>query len=452
MATKVRSRYFIATGGIGGLFGFALMEMLGPPRGTVASATETIVQMALYFGGFGLAVGALLGMTEGLVRRRPGRLLYGLVLGALLGGLGGALGGAMGQALFGLLPVRYLSRSNADLAIVLDSSGSMRELLFWGNDPWGKRKDAAQELIDKLAPTDRVAVIDFDHQATLLFPLSSLDSEHTREAAQRAVDRVDNVGGTDLTAGLAAAIEVLGADTDLRTESGDQRARFIIFLTDGVGAFDPSVVTRARQESIVLYTIGLGSGVDAALLENAIAQPTGGEYFAVRRAEDLVAVFDRIYTERIAMNSRPTGAPDQEAKLATNPLALALFRLGSWALMGLVIGLGQGVRENTREDLRACGFGGFIGGLVGGALFEPLSGLLSLDTGVWSRLLADCIVGASIGGALRLAQERFVDALPKTTRLARILPEKESPGRDRRSLHRQDRYSRALHRTRNRPV
>jgi len=432
MTTKIRSRYFIATGGIGGLFGFALMEALGTPGRTGGTAAGTILQMALYFGGFGLAVGTLLGMTEGLVRRRPGRLLYGLLLGALLGGVGGAVGGALGQSLFGLLPVRYASRSNADLAIVLDSSGSMRQFLFWGNDPWGKRKDAAQELIAKLAPTDRVAVIDFDHQATLLFPLSYLDSDQKRDAARRAVDRVDNVGGTDLTAGLAAAIEVLGATPSLPTESGEPRARSVIFLTDGVGAFDPNVVAWAREQSIVLYAIGLGSGVDARLLEDAIARPTGGEYFAVRRAADLVAVFDQIYTERIAMTSRPAGAPEPGAELTTSALALALFRIASWSLMGLMIGLGQGVRENTREDLMACGLGGFVGGLLGGGVFEPLSTLLSLDTGAWSRMLADFIVGACIGGSMRLVQERFVDALPRTTRLARILPEKETPGAPRR--------------------
>jgi hypothetical protein len=401
------------------------MEVFAVPGRAGTSAPGDIVQMALYFGGFGLAVGACLGMTEGLVRRRPWQLVYGLVVGLLLGAVGGALGGALGQTFFGLLPIRYAGQSTADLAIVLDSSGSMKELFFWGSDPWGKRKEAAQELIGRLAPTDRVAVIDFDEGATLLYPLSPLDSEAAREAARRAVDRVDSTGGTNLTAGLGLAVETLIA------ASVPGRERFAIFLTDGMGTFDPRVVERARQASITIHTVGLGAGVDAALLEAGIARPSGGRYFAVQRARDLVAVFERIYTERIDMASRPAEAPAPGAELVTSPVLLLFFRIASWALMGLVIGLGQGVRENTREDLRACGFGGFLGGLVGGALFEPVSAVAGLAGGAASRFLADVVVGASIGGSMRLAQEHFVDALPRTTRLSSILPEKADlrPGR-----------------------
>ncbi len=430
MARRLRSRYFIATGAAGGLFGFALMELVGGPAAAHGSAGSNVAQMALYFGGFGLAVGALLGMTEGLVQRRPGRMVYGLFVGLLLGGLGGLLGGTVGQVFFGLLPIRYAVRSKADVAIVLDSSGSMKTLLFWGNDPWGKRKDAARDLIDRLAPTDRVAVVDFDDRAKLLYPLSFLHSKAARQAAKSAADRVDSLGGTDLTAGLRAAVDALTA------VPAAGRPRFVIFLTDGVGAFDPAVVARALASSITIYTVGLGSGVDAALLRDRISGPTGGEYFAVEQADGLRSVFSRIYTERIAMAARLGDAPQADSELLTSPALLVLFRIGSWALMGLVIGLGQGVRENTREDLRACAFGGFIGGLVGGGLFEPVSSIAGLGVGAWSRLLADVVVGASIGGTMRFAQERMVDALPKTTRLVRILPEREGLAAQRPSADR----------------
>ncbi len=428
LARRPRSKYFIATGAVGGFVGFALMELLGTDPGFGGSLSGNILRMAFYFGGYGLAVGACLGMTEGLILHRPKLLAYGLTLGLILGAVGGALGGALGQSVFGLLPIRYQGQSTADLAIALDSSGSMRQLLFWGNDPWGKRKDAAQELIERLSPTDRVAVVDFDLQGTVLLPLTFLSSADARARAKQAVSAVDSSGGTSLTAGLSAAVGALDANP------AASRDRFVIFLTDGIGAFDPSIVERARAESITVYTIGLGSGVDAALLDQAIARPTGGQYFPVQRADDLVDVFDRIYTERIAMNSGTTGAPD--ARQTTSPLALLLFRIGSWALMGLVIGLGQGVRENTREDLKACGFGGFIGGLVGGLAFEPLSHFAGIEAGALSRLLADCIVGACIGGSMRLVQERFVDALPKTTRLSDLLPKRGQLASDRSRSHR----------------
>lgn len=419
MIGRARSIYFVATGAIGGLLGFVLMEGYASEWLAGAGASTRIAQMAVYFGGFGLAVGACLGMTEGLVRRHPRKLVYGLLVGLVLGGIGGAAGGAAGQALFGLLPIRYTSGSAADLAIVLDSSGSMRQWLFWGNDPRGKRKRAAKELIDRLSAADRVAVIDFDHAATTRLPLTAMDSDQARRAAHSAVDGIDDDGGTDLTAGLGQAV------AELSPFEPQGRSRFIIFLTDGVGHFDPAAVAAARDAAITVYTIGLGSGVDSALLEQGIAGPTGGAYYPIADANELTTVFQRIFTEKIAMASQPMESPTKDGEILTGSGVVLGFRIASWALMGLVIGLGQGVRENTREDLWACGIGGCLGGLLAGGLFEPASSLTGLSGGVASRFLADIVVGACIGGSMRFAQERFVDALPRTTRLSRVLPEKE---------------------------
>src|SRR6476659_5293326 len=81
MEKRVRSRYFILSGGLGGLVGLALMEMVFLQSQGVTSRLGKIEWMAIYFGGFGLAVGAALGMTEGIVRRNRGRTLYGLAMG-----------------------------------------------------------------------------------------------------------------------------------------------------------------------------------------------------------------------------------------------------------------------------------------------------------------------------------------------------------------------------------
>ena len=132
--------------------------------------------MAIYFGGFGLAVGAALGMTEGIVRKNRGRTIYGLAIGLILGALGGCIGGAVGQAIYGLVPLRYASASKADLAVALDSSGSMRTLFFFGNDPHGERRKAAKDLVDRLSPDDRIAVIDFDDTGKVVYPLTTLGS------------------------------------------------------------------------------------------------------------------------------------------------------------------------------------------------------------------------------------------------------------------------------------
>jgi hypothetical protein len=411
---RVRSRWFILSGALGGLVGFLLMEMFSVPVPGAGTFSGNLLRMSLYFAGFGLAVGAALGVTEGLAQRRPGRAIYGFVVGLLLGGAGGFVGGALGQAIYSLVPQTHFRDSTSDLAIALDSSGSMKALFFLGNDPWGERQSAAKNLIDRLSPTDRVAIVDFDEAGTVVHPLSFLGSETARETAKNAVARVDNSGGTDLSAGLDAAIG------ELVTRRDAERSRFIIFLTDGAGAYSSESAARARREEIKIYTVGLGDEVQTDLLQG-IAKETGGQYYPVSDASQLTALFETIVREHGAMVE--TKAAESEG----DPLLLLGLRILSWGAMGLLIGLGQGVRENTREDLLACGLGGFLGGALGGALFDPVVSLLTAGDGLAGRALADLVVGACIGGSMRLAQEKIVEASDKPgTTLISILPQKAS--------------------------
>ncbi len=418
---KVRSRHFLLSGAVGGLLGFALMEALAASFEGTQGRSEGILRMAFYFCGFGLAVGAALGITEGMIIKDRHRKIYGLTTGLLLGGVGGFLGGAAGQAVYGLVPLRYEVASNVDIAVALDSSSSMKQLFFSGSDPWGRRRDAARNLADRLSSSDRLAVIDFDERSQVLFPLTRLDTPQARQAAKSAIDRIDDDGGTSLDAGLLSSIQELSRNRIAG------RKQHVIFLTDGLGHYQSGAAARAAGQGIVIYTIGLGNDVDAALL-TGIALQTGGKYYPVEDASDLVNVFENIFSQDILMaEMHGAEATGQQAELKTSPAILYLLRIISWALMGVAIGAGQGVRENTREDLRACALGGLIGGAVGGALFNPVSGLVMLGSGAVGRGLAEIVVGACIGGSMRLAQQQMVIASGKpTTTLLRVLPQKEN--------------------------
>src|SRR6185503_13572072 len=133
----------------------------------------------------------------------------------------------------------------------------------------------------------------------------------------------------------------------------------------------------------------LGDEVSADLLQG-IATATGGRYYPVSHASELTALFEKIFTEYaggMADVQRKTSVP--EAESTTNPLLLLGLRILSWAVMGLLIGLGQGIRENTREDLWACALGGLLGGALGGALFDPMVKLVTAGNGLAGRALAD---------------------------------------------------------------
>ncbi|TLM75326.1 VWA domain-containing protein [Pseudarthrobacter sp. NamB4] len=164
-----------------------------------------------------------------------------------------------------------------DLALSIDSSGSMA----W-NDPQGLRKDAAKNFVDALLPEDRAAIIDFDSFARVLQPLTT-----NKDAVKSAIDRIDDVGGTSISAGVSAANNVLANNSDAN------RGRVMILLTDGDGTWNNFYLTQAKQNLITIYTIGLGSAVNSGLL-NTIATETGGKYHQVDNAAELPEVFRRI--------------------------------------------------------------------------------------------------------------------------------------------------------------
>lgn len=166
---------------------------------------------------------------------------------------------------------------NIDVMLTLDSSGSMS----W-NDPGGIRRSGAKQFIDALVAGDRAGVVDFDFGARMWSGLSS-----DFAAVKQAVDRVDSSGGTNIGAGVALA------NRELVTNGDPDHLKVQILLTDGVGAYDARLTQEASDAGITIYTIGLGSDVDAALL-GAIAAGTGGTYFPVSAADGLPQVFRRI--------------------------------------------------------------------------------------------------------------------------------------------------------------
>lgn len=165
----------------------------------------------------------------------------------------------------------------ADIAFVLDASGSMS----W-NDPNRLRQQASKNFVDALLPQDKGAVVSFASWASLLQGLTS-----DKGLLRAAIDRVGAGGGTNIGAGVQTGLDALAAETDPTV------AKIMILLTDGVGSYSSSLTARAGAERVTIYTVGLGSDVDAGLLQS-IAAGTGGTYYPVRTAEDLPEVFREI--------------------------------------------------------------------------------------------------------------------------------------------------------------
>jgi Mg-chelatase subunit ChlD len=174
----------------------------------------------------------------------------------------------------------HVGSGGLDLVLAIDSSGSMGS-----SDPGNLRIAAAKDMIDGLsADSDRVAVVDFDGSASLL---TGLTDDFT--LAKSKVDLIDANGSTDLGEAVELALDHID-------ESSTTASPLVILLTDGQGSYDTQLSTRAADDGVRIYTIGLGSGVDETLLSE-IADDTKGRYFQVVAADDLLDVFAQLRKE-----------------------------------------------------------------------------------------------------------------------------------------------------------
>jgi lysophospholipase L1-like esterase len=167
--------------------------------------------------------------------------------------------------------------THVSTAIIVDSSGSMRS-----NDPEARRLDASVAYLNASLPEDEVGVVRFTSSARVLSEAVAVGTN--RESLRQAIRSIGAGGGTNLGRGLQAGCEVL------QRSSGGQRAA--IFLTDGLGSYGDQARCYADRGWRV-FTIGLGSGVDASLLSR-IATETGGHYRQLTSATNIVCEFQQI--------------------------------------------------------------------------------------------------------------------------------------------------------------
>ncbi|MBQ6862646.1 MAG: VWA domain-containing protein [Clostridia bacterium] len=192
-----------------------------------------------------------------------------------------------------------------DVVFVIDSSGSMTS-----NDSNGLRKAVAKKFVEKLGQNDRAAVVDFDSYANLY---TGFTSDHT--VLNNAINRINSSGGTDLSRGMDLALKQF---TDVDYTNTDVY-KYIIMLTDGQGSYSSSYTQIAIDNDIVVYTVGLGSGVDQKLLEQ-IATSTGGKYYFASTSTDLYEIYEKIEDETIdyTTDSNNDGISDYYTELLVN--------------------------------------------------------------------------------------------------------------------------------------
>lgn len=207
------------------------------------------------------------------------------------GEAGYGLGGWSHTTIERILPVRMDSEKQRDepqvaMALVIDRSGSMSGL------PLEMAKAAARATADTLAGDDLLEVIAFDSQPTRIVRMTP--AKH-RARIQNDIARIAPGGGTEIFSALDAAYQSLTAARAKR--------KHVIVLTDGQapsGGIHDLGQTMAG-EGITISTVGLGSGVDEALLRG-LSDVAGGRFYRVMDAQSLPRIFTR-ETELISKNA-----------------------------------------------------------------------------------------------------------------------------------------------------
>jgi Ca-activated chloride channel family protein len=163
-------------------------------------------------------------------------------------------------------------RAAMAMAIVIDRSGSMQ------GEKIEKVREAAKELVRRLSPKDRIAIISYATDTSVDLPLTPL-ADFDRTRAERIIDGILDGGGTNLSGGLEAGLEQLS-----HSPAAGFASRLVL-LTDGnanQGLTDPQeiadIAKKARQSGITVSALGVGIDFNEDLM-TMVAESGGGSYY-----------------------------------------------------------------------------------------------------------------------------------------------------------------------------
>ena len=198
-----------------------------------------------------------------------------------------------------------------DLAIALDVSGSMYEEDGVEKSRLRRIQEAALAAIEKLRPTDRIALVAFGHDAQVLLPLTPLSERGSVEQVIRDLERcpVDPTG-TVMDQGIDLALQQV-----LPAKAGNRLAQLLV-LTDGETSGESAcreLAQKAGREGVRFTVMGVGTEWNGALIKDLARLSEGRWDYIDASAPDealrvFLAEFDRLADAaftRVEMEIRP---------------------------------------------------------------------------------------------------------------------------------------------------
>ncbi|MCF2149208.1 VWA domain-containing protein [Desmonostoc muscorum LEGE 12446] len=171
-----------------------------------------------------------------------------------------------------------------NLCLVLDHSGSMN------GRPLETVKKAANRLVDRLNPGDRLSVVVFNHRAKVIVPSQAIEDP---EKIKQQINRLAADGGTSIDEGLRLGIEELAKG---KKDTVSQA----FLLTDGENEHGDNnrclkFAQLAASYNLTLNTLGFGDNWNQDVLEK-IADAGLGTLSYIQKPEQAVDEFGRLFS------------------------------------------------------------------------------------------------------------------------------------------------------------
>lgn len=164
-------------------------------------------------------------------------------------------------------PKPSMDRSGARIVFLIDISSSM-------NKPFKMDllKETLKNLIDVLKPQDQVALITFNYETKVVWPLSSLED---KDAVKLTIDDIQTVGGTKGAVGIEKAYEAI------KENLGENS--LIILATDGLLTNNKEeeeeifkLIDTHYSQNILFNVLGFGISQHIHFKMNKLAMLGGG--------------------------------------------------------------------------------------------------------------------------------------------------------------------------------
>jgi len=172
-----------------------------------------------------------------------------------------------------------LTKRKATVIVVLDVSGSME------GDKIRSATQATADFLKRLHPDDKVALVTFSHDVTLLS-----QPDEVRNVVEDLSSRVISLiadGGTSLHGAVCQTAQLANQMKEADGEAGENRLYGIVLLSDGMDTEgDPSenkmfatcLPSQAEADGVKVFPIAFGEDADETVLKR-IADVTGGRLF-----------------------------------------------------------------------------------------------------------------------------------------------------------------------------